>query len=41
MHKSYNQEIFMSLMANFLLLQIVVSIIWFFIYNANQGLKTI
>ena len=33
MDKSYNQEIFISLITNFLLLQIVVSIIWFFIYR--------
>jgi hypothetical protein len=33
MDKSYNQGIFISLMTNFLLLQIVVSIIWFFIYR--------
>ncbi len=33
MDKSHNQEIFISLMTNFLFLQIVISIIWFFIYR--------
>jgi len=33
MDKSFNREIFINLMNNFLILQIVVSIIWFFIYR--------
>jgi len=33
MDKSYNQEIFATLMTNFLLLQVLVSITWFFIYR--------
>ena len=33
MDKSFNREIFTILITNFLLVQIVVSIIWFFIYR--------